>query len=207
MGIQDDVERRLRTARDTELYLTQEINRKLERINQILDQQLKEITRETSGPVAPHLAALHWIKRVTGFGDSRIGEMLGVTRQTLNRWERGESITSRNRQRLFAVRDVLERATLQFTTVPALSAWLDTPRGADGRTPAQLLTANEIDRARLLAVTTPAPHVVPQPERLVAAAFHTSMEQPEETLLPVLDEPVPGEDDEPDVFLPVKLVE
>jgi len=81
----------------------------------------------TTNSSAPHLNAIQWIKAVTGLSQKRIGLLVGVTRQTINRWENGEPITDANRRRLFAVRDVLERATLRYQTPAELAAWLDTP--------------------------------------------------------------------------------
>ena len=66
-------------------------------------------------------------------------------------------------QQLFAIREVLEYAASRHKTKELLVAWLDTPAGANGRTPAQLLAENEINRARLLAVSSPSPRLVPPP--------------------------------------------
>lgn len=128
----------------------------------------------------PHLDALQWIKSTTGFSQERIGKLIGVTRQAMEAWKKGGTITDDKRQRIFAVKDVLERAAVRYPTRDLLTAWLDTPRGADGSTPAQLLANNEINRARLLAVSSPSPHLVrapslvkqPAPEAFRAGAEH-----------------------------------
>lgn len=106
-----------------------------------------------------HLDAIKWIKEKTGFSQSEIGDLIGVTRQTINAWEKGEKIAHHNLQRLLAVRDVIERASVQHPTRELLVVWLDTPRGTDGRTPGDLLRANEINRARLLAISRPSPRL------------------------------------------------
>jgi len=143
-----------------------------------------------SAPFPPYLEAIRWIEAATGLSQERIGEMIGVTRQTINRWEKGEPIRDHNRRRLFAVRDVLERASLRHLTPTLLTAWLDTPHGSDGRTPAQLLEANEIDRARLLAVSTPSPQLKRPPSwvnRSVPEAFRAGAERRQEALPPDTD--------------------
>lgn len=152
----------------------------------IVDSTIKEIRQ-------PHLDAIQWMKQATGFSQERIAELVGVSRQTLNRWQRGEHIKDTNRQRIFAVRSVLERALIRHRTRAELVEWLDTPRGADGRTPAQCLADGAIDRARLLAVSTPstqlkrAPSWVRQP---VPDAFRAGAEHEQEALPPELpDEP------------------
>jgi transcriptional regulator with XRE-family HTH domain len=140
---------------------------------------------------SPHLNAFQWIKAATGLSQERIGRLIGVTRQTINRWENGEPITDANRRRLFAVCDVLERATLRYPTPAELAAWLDTPRGADGRTSAELLEMNEIDRARYLAVSTPSPHLASPPawvRRPVPEAFRAGAEHRQEALPPPRDD-------------------
>ena len=135
----------------------------------------------------PHLEALWWIKAVTGLSQVRIGKLLDVTRQTIINWEHGAPINDGHRRRLFAVRDVLERAARRYTTPAELVAWLDTPRGVDGRTPAELLEMNEIDHARLLAVSSPSPKLVPSPtwvNRGIPRAFRAGAERRQEVLPP-----------------------
>src|SRR6266568_8952112 len=134
---------------------------------------------------SPHLNAYRWIKAATGLSHKRIGLLVGVTRQTINRWENGEPITDANRRRLFAVRDVLERATLRYQTPAELAAWLDTPDTTEGRTPAELLEAEEINRARLLAISTPSPGLTRTPEwvrRPIPEAFRAEKKHRQKTL-------------------------
>ncbi len=121
----------------------------------------------------------------------RIGDLLGVSRQTINRWENGEQIKDANRQRIYAVRDVLERAARRHSTPELLTAWLDTPRGADGRTPAELLANNEINRARLLAVSSPSSHLVRAPawvKQSIPEAFRAGAEHRQEAIPPNVDD-------------------
>ena len=137
---------------------------------------------------SPYLDAIKWIEIKTGLSQVRIGQLLGVTRQTINNWERGIPIADSNQRRLLSVRDVLERAMSKHPTPNQLKAWLDTPRGADGRTPAELLSQNEIDKARLLAVTTPSPRLIraqswikrPIPEAFRLGAEHYAEALPTE---------------------------
>src|SRR5205823_979410 len=134
-----------------------------------LQEQLKEqlSARKQDSPTSislPHLNAMQWIKAATDLSQGRIGRLIGVTQQTINRWENGEPITDTNRRRLFAVRDVLERAMLRYPTPAELVAWLDTPDTVDGRTPAELLEMGDINRARLFAISTPSPGLGLLPE-------------------------------------------
>jgi hypothetical protein len=146
----------------------------------------------------PTQTAIEWIKTATGFADQRVAQLLGVSRQRLHAWQQGARIFDRNRRRLFAVREVLERAASRHEQPDQLAAWLDTPRGADARTPAQLLEAGEIDRARLLAVATPSRGVAPAPvwiRRPMPDAFR----QGRETRI----EAHPPDESDPDLDLPL----
>ena len=139
----------------------------------------------------PHLEAIEWMKANTCLRQERIGELLGVSRQTMHRWENGEQIKDANRQRIYAVRDVLERAARRHSTPELLTAWLDTPRGADGRTPAELLANNEINRARLLAVSSPSQNLVRSPawvKQSIPEAFRAGAEHRQEAIPPNVDD-------------------
>lgn len=153
--------------------------------------QTAERSRNLEVMTPPHVETIRWIKSATGFSQARIGRLAGVSRQTVYFWETGGAIKSSNRQRLFAVRDVLERAATRYQTPRRLAAWLDTPRGADARTPAELLEAAEIDRARLLAVTSPSPGLKPPPawvRRPIPEAFRSGAEHPQEATPPELED-------------------
>ncbi len=160
---------------------------------------------------SPHLHALKWIKSATGLPYDRIARLIGVTRQTINRWSRGEPIVDRNRRRLFAVREVLERAAIRHPTPAQLAAWLYTPRGTDGRTPADLLERGDIDRARLLALSIPSPRLRRAPawtRRPVHPAFREGAEHRQEALPPERDDQLsaryghPGNDDDEEETAP-----
>ncbi len=101
--------------------------------------------------------ALHWIYRATGLSKERIGSLIGVTRQTIANWENGSAMSDKGRRRLLLVREILKRAQQQYPTADGLTAWLDTPRGASGVTPAELFQRGDFRQARLLAVTSPSP--------------------------------------------------
>jgi transcriptional regulator with XRE-family HTH domain len=186
-----------------ELLIAWKISLEVDHIRRILPQVhlSSEVITKTPGyslfPVnisrtlPPHLEAIQWIKTATNLSQERIGRLIGVTRQTINRWEKGEPITDPNRLRLFAVRDVLKRAASRHPAPEQLIGWLDTPQGAEGRTPAQLLEENNIDRARLLAMSAPSPHVVRPPawvKRPVPKAFQTGAERRQEALPPDADD-------------------
>lgn len=147
----------------------------------------------------PHQEAIEWIKAATGLSWDRVGKLVGVTRPAINAWRRSGPIRDDHRQRLFAVRDVLERATKRNARPSELAAWLDTPRGVDAKTPADLLEAGEISQARLLAITSPSPKVKAPPkrtQRYAAEAYRGSRErvrslppeQDEELLVEMSDE-------------------
>lgn len=112
---------------------------------------------------SPWCGAIRWIKKRTGLSEQRIAALFGVVRQTLYLWQCGGSMSDANRRRVLAVRDVLERASRRYATPEQLRGWLDTPRGADARTPAQLLEVGEIDRARYFAVSTAGGKLRPSP--------------------------------------------
>jgi DNA-binding XRE family transcriptional regulator len=170
--------------------------------NQRLQEQLAARKQDSaSNSNLPHLNAVQWIRAASGLSQERIGRLIGVTRQTINRWENGEPITDTNRRRLFAVRDVLERATLQHSTPAELAAWLDTPDAVDGRTPAELLEMGEINKARLFAISAPSPGLTTSPEwvgRSIPEAFLAGAEHRQEALrLEKDDEPgTPAFDEE-----------
>jgi transcriptional regulator with XRE-family HTH domain len=164
-----------------------EVNLKFEGIIRHVDHSLS--LHQTS--VELPLDAIHWMESVTGLSQDRIGRLIGVTRQAINGWKRGGRIADDNRQRIFAIRDVLERAISKHPTKDLLTAWLDTPRGADGRTPAQLIEANEVNRARLLAISSPSPRLVRAPtwvNQPIPEAFSTGAERRQEVLPPNTDD-------------------
>ena len=108
----------------------------------------------------PIVDALTWIEGTTGLSQERIAKLLRVSRQTVFNWRRGETISDEHRRHLLGVQDVLARALARCPSQAHLVAWLDTPRGADGRTPSEVIAAGELAKARLLAVTTPSPGVI-----------------------------------------------
>lgn len=143
------------------------------------------------GRQSAHRSALDWTKNVTGFSDERLARLVGITRQSINRWRHGEAVADANRRRVLAVKEVLERALDRLKMPNDLVAWLDTPRGADGRTPAELLEANEVGRARLLAVSAPSPRLRRAPswtKRPVAEAFRAAGERRQEAVPPDQDD-------------------
>ncbi len=108
---------------------------------------------------SPARDALAFMQARTALSNEQIAYLLGVSRQTVQNWLRGEPISDTNLSRLLAVRDVLARAARHHPTPETMRLWLLTPRGADGRTPKDVLAAREIDRARLLAMAPMSPRV------------------------------------------------
>lgn len=124
-------------------------------------------TAETAEPWSveqPHQEALGWIKAATGLSWERVGRLVGVSRQAVNAWRQGGPIADDHRRRLLEVREVLERAAKRNPQPGGLAAWLDTPREADAKTPAGLLEAGEVGKARLLAISSPSRRVKAPPE-------------------------------------------
>jgi transcriptional regulator with XRE-family HTH domain len=184
---QEEIIQALRRQIDELTAANRQLREQLARKEQLAD------GKQDSAPdiSSPHLNAIQWIKAATGLSQERIGRLIGVTRQTINRWEQGDPITDANRGRLFTVREVLERATLLYPTPVELAAWLDTPDVIDGRTPAELLEAEEINKARLLAISTPSPGLVPPPawvRQPVPEAFRAGAEHRQEVLPPPRDD-------------------
>ena len=187
------------------------INAALKRIQEHLVTVERAQAEQTSVDIAPHLSALTWIKAATSLPDSRVAALLGVTRQALVRWRRGEPIAASKRRHLLAVRDVLERAAQCHPPVEALGAWLDTPQGPDARTPSDLLAQGEFDKARLLAVTQASGAVVAPPEwAREAGTTHPRRDaRTHQGLPPWYEDDIAEQDDEtePDVFVRLNLDE
>jgi transcriptional regulator with XRE-family HTH domain len=100
------------------------------------------------------LEALAWIEETTGFSQERVGQLLGVTGQTVSEWQQARTpISDEQCERLLTVREILGHA-LSHQKEP-LATWLDTPRRVDDPTPAQLLAADEMGKARFQAVASP----------------------------------------------------
>lgn len=158
-------------------------------------------TAEAAEPRAveqPHQEAVDWIKAATGLSWERVGRLVGVSRQTVSAWRRGEPIADDHRRRLLEVRDVLERAAKRNPRPGGLAAWLDTPRGKDARTPADLLEAGEVGKARLLALASPSSGVKAPPEwaRQGAREAYLNSRERVRALPPERDERLLDEDPE-----------
>lgn len=194
-----------------EVELKKEVNRKLQRLSANLDSEIQNQTRLAADRLPAHVAALTYLGCAAGLSKTRIGQLVGVTRQTIHNWDTGGPIAATKRAHLLAVRDVIERAALQHRTPEELAAWLDTPRGAEGQTPAQLLAARAFDRARLLAMATPSPSMRrPAAEwanRPVPPAFARGAERYPAAEPPEPDDLTPAADDEQDEHRAVMHVE
>lgn len=73
----------------------------------------------------------------------------------------------------------------QHSTLEELAVWLETPRGAEGFTPAELLERNEIGKARLYAISNPPSRLkraLPWVRRSVPEMFRAGEEHYDENL-------------------------
>ena len=146
------------------------------------------LVADSSG--SPQAETVTWIKEATELPFERIAKLADVSRQTLDLWRRHGRISDDNRQRLLAVREVLERAQSLHPTPDALATWLDTPRGQDGVTPAQWIERGDINRARLLAISTPSPTLVQLPR-------YTDTFLPSSERLPSSEDALPPDHSDP----------
>jgi len=138
-------------------------------------------------PSQPHVEIIREIKKATELSDERVAALLGVKRQTLANWLRGRRISDRKQRRLYAVNRILLLAGLRHPSPAELVQWLDTPRGANGRTPARLLEDGQLDEARYLVVASPSPSVKPPPawaRRPIPPVFQQGAETRDEALPP-----------------------
>lgn len=126
------------------------------------DAPVGELPASAGADVSPieretHVGAVRWLEEHVALSQGAIGELVGVSRQTVRNWLGGEAIRDENRQRLLAVRDTLERVRRRHQDPEALKTWLDTPRGPEAKTPRQLMVDGEIGKARALSLSTAPP--------------------------------------------------
>lgn len=120
--------------------------------------QVEAPTNPAAAERETHVSAVRWLEEHVGLSQEAIGTLVGVSRQTVHNWlYKGAAIRDENRQRLLAVREILERVQRRDQGSEALKTWLDTPRGSEAKTPRQLLIANEIGKARALSLSTAVP--------------------------------------------------
>ena len=149
---------------------------------------------------APARLALEDIIQRIALSIERVAQLMAVTRQSVHLWRQGGAISQHNLERLLALQDVLDRAGRFHPTPQALQGWLQTPRGAEGHTPWQLLVQGEFDRARLLAMTKPSPGLLQPPAWLSKPsppAMQTGRESRIEAYPPADREPLVDDDDAP----------
>lgn len=110
-----------------------------------------------------HIGAIRWLEEHAGLSQGAIADLVGVSRQTVQNWTKGEAIRDENRQRLLAVWDVLQRVQRRRPSEDALKTWLDMPHSPDARTPRQLLVNNEVGRVRALSLSMSPPRSISSP--------------------------------------------
>jgi transcriptional regulator with XRE-family HTH domain len=147
-------------------------------IDRRVDQKIDEILarRGTRAPAVPnairhlpipdtHVAALDWLEHDVGLSQEQIRAMIGVSRPTIISWRKGGQLRDEHRQRILAVRDVIERARERHPEREQFFTWLDRPRGRDAVSPRELLQSNQINRARLLAIADEPRRLTPEERR------------------------------------------
>lgn len=113
-------------------------------------------------------SVLREIECLTGLKKIRVAEdLLGVSKQAYNAWERGLNIKTPNLTRVLETSDVLRRASKVHSGAMNLCAWLNAPSGARAERPIDLLRAGEFGRARLLAISTAPPREKPVPDNVL----------------------------------------
>jgi len=119
---------------------------------------LNLLVLDVPATVNSQTAALQDIKHLTLLSWGEIGDILGVSRTSVDAWLKGQTMSLTNQIRLLTVRDILARAADRHTD---LRAWLLTPTGSDGCSPFDLLKSGDVDRVRYLALTSTAAPVAP----------------------------------------------
>ncbi len=115
-----------------------------------------------------HQETVAWLVKTIGLSRARVAELVGVSRQTVHRWESGYKIQRPHWSRLASVTDVLRRAHERLTTADRTRKWLDAPGSIAGRTPMDLIVAGDVDGARALAMSAGSSTVVSAPDYLEA---------------------------------------
>ena len=100
-----------------------------------------------------HQDTVAWLVEMVGLSRARVADVVGVSRQTINRWQSGYPIQRRHWARLVGVADVLRRALAALGDGDRVRMWLASPMGSAGRTVTDLLVAGDLDAARSLAMS------------------------------------------------------
>jgi len=111
------------------------------------------LTMRRSEEKLTHQATVARLVEGLGLSQARVAELVGVTRQTVNRWQSGFQIQRAHWSRLAAVADVVRRANERLATSDQVRKWLDAPEGMGGQTPAELMIAGDMGEARALAMS------------------------------------------------------
>lgn len=104
---------------------------------------------------APYAPALQWLEGIIGLNKTEIANLLGVKRQTLYNWQDPIRPWPRHVERLFKIKEILERAHENHSQPGEVKTWLLTPRRSDGMTPFDLIRGGRLDEARYAAVVRP----------------------------------------------------
>jgi uncharacterized protein len=98
---------------------------------------------------------LRFIRAVTGFSDSQLAQLLGVSVDQVKEWLNGKAVPNEYVPHVEAVHDIVERAQKRHPTERALQRWLYTPGGSSRMTPAQAIAAGDYGTARFLIFASP----------------------------------------------------
>lgn len=114
-----------------------------------------DFERATNNHVFTTLAEeIRSIQRLSSWSARELGEVIGVDRVTVQYWLAGKKPSSENHEVIVQINDVLKRAE-KNTGQTEVPRWLITPSAADGKTPKQLLSEGNYDRARTRAMVSP----------------------------------------------------
>lgn len=103
----------------------------------------------------PQAQLVEDIRALTGLSWPRIAQLIGVERQTIYRWRRGEPADEQRLQRAKEVLGVLNDAREEHGTGRELRAWLNRVAPLQALSPYQLLSQGRYDEARFLAMLAP----------------------------------------------------
>lgn len=122
--------------------------------------------KSTSETIFAIPAVLSHLGQITALPKTSLARLLGdVSRVSLNKWEKGSGIATRNEEYIREVHDVASRAFARFGDPNLVRGWLMTPQGVRAQKPIDLLAQGRVDEARFMVMSnlpSVAPLTLPQ---------------------------------------------